>query len=140
MNQPHNKKEYSKPGIYLIEIIPTGLIYVGKSGNLYRRKCQYKNIIKGNKPSRLYNIRFITHLQRYGIENIKFTILEFVERNNELLSEKEMYWINYYKSNDRYIGYNLNIDSSTKTTVSDETEKSISTRVRNYPIDGKKEV
>lgn len=138
MNKPHNKEEFSRPGIYLIINTINHLVYVGKSINLYKRKCQYISIINGTIPSRIYNNRFINHLQRYGKDNFEFIILEFVEYNDELLAEAELKWIEYYKSNKKDTGYNLNINSRTKTIVSDETRLKISERLKKEWSDGKR--
>lgn len=125
-----SKSELNQPGIYLIRNIINGLIYIGKSINLYKRKSQYNSICNGNMPSKLYNKRFINHLFKFGKNNFEFIVLEILPYDDEILANREYYWINYYKSYDKLIGYNLAIDSSTKSIVSEETRQKISTRLK----------
>lgn len=79
-----------KCGIYKITN-PKGRIYIGQSKNISKRWNQYK-----------YNYEYENHfiknsIKKYGIELHKFEIVEICEEN--ILSEKEIYWINFYKSN-----------------------------------------
>jgi len=136
--QSLSKKELSRPGIYIIKNLKNNLIYVGKSVNLYNRKSQYNAICNGYVPSKLYNNRFINHLQKYGKDNFIFEVLEFLEADDELLAEREYYWITYYNSNKKDIGYNLTLDSSTRVNVSEETRKKISNRLKKEWASGKR--
>ena len=124
------KKQLSRPGIYLIKNLKNDLIYIGKSINLYKRKCQYNSICNGSVPNKIYNQRFINHLQKHGKENFIFEVLEFLEPDDELIAEREYYWMKYYNSYNKEIGYNLILDSSTRLLVSDETKKKISNRLK----------
>lgn len=45
-------------------------------------------------------------LKKYGMENFIKEIIDETDDYNEL-SKKEIYWISYYKSTDRKIGYNI---------------------------------
>jgi hypothetical protein len=45
-------------------------------------------------------------IKKHGIHNFKKEILEVCSNDAEL-NEREIYWIKYYKSTDRKIGYNL---------------------------------
>lgn len=45
-------------------------------------------------------------LRKYGKENFTLEIIELCE-TSEILKEQEKYWISFYKSNDREIGYNM---------------------------------
>lgn len=130
------KKQLSRPGIYLIKNLKNDLIYIGKSINLYKRKCQYNSICNGSVPNKIYNQRFINHLQKYGKENFIFEVLEFLEPDDELIAEREYYWMKYYNSYNKEIGYNLILDSSTRLLVSDETKKKISNRLKNEWANG----
>lgn len=135
MQNTQQKSELERPGIYLITNKVNGLIYIGKSINLYNRKSQYNSIINGSIPTRNYNKRFLNHLLRFGNEMI-FEVLEFVDYDDELLSERELFWIKYYNSLDKNIGYNLSYNSNTKTVVSDETRNKISNRLKREWNDG----
>lgn len=45
---------------------------------------------------------------KYGVENFKKEIID-TAKNRKELREKEKYWISFYKSNNRDIGYNISI-------------------------------
>jgi group I intron endonuclease len=77
-------------------------------------------------------------IDKYGLENFNREILE--EIDNDLLEEKEIYWIKFYNSNNLEIGYNLTIGGNSKYgrkigSMSDETKKKISQSVSKYLSD-----
>lgn len=85
-------------------------------------------------------------IEKYGLQNFNREILEEVD--NDLLGEREIYWIKLYKSNDLEIGYNLTIGNNSKYgriigKMSNETKKKIGESVSRYlrqnghPFDGK---
>lgn len=85
---------------------PNGKIYIGQSSDLKRRMLEHNNFKKAKLPCDLA-------IKKYGkIEEIE--ILEEV-KNTQDANEKEKYWINFYKSNNRNIGYNLTIGGNTLT-------------------------
>lgn len=45
-------------------------------------------------------------IKKYGKENFKKEIIEYCNTKKEL-DEREKYWIKYFKSDDRNIGYNI---------------------------------
>ena len=75
-------------GIYKIENILNGKIYIGQSIEIERRWQKHLNA----------NDDFLIHkaIKKYGKENFKFSIIE--ECDSSLLNEKECYWINFYNS------------------------------------------
>ena len=89
-------KENKNCGIYKITNITNNKIYVGSSSNLKSRKNQHFKSLRDNK-------HFNKHLQnsynKYGQSNFEWTILEYIERQEnkkELkgsLLEKEQYFI-----------------------------------------------
>lgn len=88
-------------GIYKIENKVNGKVYVGQSIAIKIRWQQHKYEAQtGEKQAPLY-----LALRKYGIENFSFEVLE--ECPQELLNEKEIFWIAHYKSNDRDFGYNV---------------------------------
>ena len=90
-------------GIYKLNY-PNGKIYIGKSNNIKRRMYEHNNI---NRLKNHFNSPCDLAIQKYGrFEEIE--ILEIVEDAN-LLNEREIYWINFYNSNNKNIGYNLTI-------------------------------
>ena len=88
-------------GIYKLNY-PNGKIYIGKSNNIKRRMYEHNNI---NRLKNHKNLPCDLAIQKYGKFN-EIEILEIVD-NPDLLSQREQYWIAYYHSNDRNIGYNL---------------------------------
>lgn len=85
-------------GIYKINY-PNNKIYIGLSRDIKRRMYEHNNAKKAISPCDLA-------IKKYGkIEEIE--ILEFIN-NEKLLDEREKYWIKFYNSNKKEIGYNLN--------------------------------
>lgn len=88
-------------GIYKIENKINGKIYIGQSIAIKTRWRQHRYEAQtGESQAPLY-----LALRKYGIENFSFEVLE--ECPQELLNEKEIFWIAHYKSNDRDFGYNV---------------------------------
>jgi hypothetical protein len=52
-----------------------------------------------NKRNHLYNA-----MRQYGKDNFLFEIIELCDNDNNILNEREIYWINYYNSYET--GYN----------------------------------
>lgn len=75
-------------GIYKIENQINGKIYIGQSVNIEERFKRHKSL-KDN---------LVVHkaLQKYGVDNFSFSIVELCEIVE--LDEKEKYWIHYYNS------------------------------------------
>lgn len=78
---------------------PTNRIYIGQTLNLKIRIRDYKrNSCK--LQTKLYN-----SLNKYGFNNHQFEILEEVDKNKG--DEREIYWIDYYKSFNTKKGMNM---------------------------------
>lgn len=89
-------------GIYKLNY-PNGKIYIGQSNDIKRRMYEHNNI---NRLKNHYNSPCDLAIQKYGrFEEVE--ILEIVT-DNSLLNEREQYWIKFYNSNNKEIGYNLN--------------------------------
>ncbi len=120
----YRKRDLNRCGIYAIKNTINSKVYVGKSINIYE-KIRY-HINKLNKKDKNDNIHLINAWHKYGRNNFKYYILEDVIKNDDLLKEKELYWILKLKANNRNFGYNLRLDSDTKCILSDETKKRMS--------------
>ena len=85
-------------GIYKIENKINGKVYIGQSINIKIRWQQHKREANCNRR----NAPLDNALSKYGLDNFTFEVLE--ECSQELLNEKEIFWIAHYKSNDRDFG------------------------------------
>lgn len=102
----------SSIGIYKITNQINGKCYIGKSKKIedrfYAHKSRYLNEKESNKL--LYKA-----FKKYGLNNFSFEIIEECEEN--LLDEREKYWISYYDSYKK--GYNATFGGDGGITVSD---------------------
>lgn len=110
-----------KCGIYCIKNIQNGLVYVGSSKNIDQRWSTHKYML--NK-----NIHFNCHLQnawnKYNPESFSFIVLELCVQ--EILVERENYWMNSYESYNHKKGYNLERYINERKEISAETKEKIS--------------
>lgn len=87
-------------GIYCIENKINGKKYIGLSNNIYKRWSYHLEDFEAHRHKNI-------HLQRawnkYGEKNFEFSIIERCTLDQ--LCEREVYWIDYYKSFD--FGYNM---------------------------------
>ena len=118
----------NKPCIYKITNLVDGKIYIGKAKCLVSRSYNYNSSFKQERHDHINNYLF-NAMTKYGYENFIIEPLAFYEINE--LAEKELYWIKVLKSNDRTIGYNLRLDSSTGMIVAAETSAKISENLTN---------
>lgn len=90
-------------GIYKITNLLTEQAYIGQSVNVadrWKQHCKCGLGIDASATNKLYNA-----MQKYGVWNFSFELLEQVHQRN-LLNEKEKFWIEMYQSNK--FGYNGN--------------------------------
>ena len=82
-------------GIYRITDLTTGKSYIGQSVDIKERFRQHikSALTYGKATNKLYST-----MQKSGIHNFTFEILEEVSREN--LNERETYWIEFYKTKD----------------------------------------
>lgn len=80
---------------------------------------------KHNNPNYLGSGK-ILHLafKKYGTENFIKEIIEECE-SKEHLDERERYWINFYKSTDRNIGYNIALGGKGGDTISNHPDRDL---------------
>lgn len=80
-------------GIYKIENLINGKIYIGKSVNIEKRfKTHINDSFNKNKPS--YNHLIHRAIRKYGVENFSFDVIE--QCSEDELDQKEVYWIYTY--------------------------------------------
>ena len=86
-------------GIYMIKNKKTGQMYIGQSVNIESRI---------NKHFNYHGSYYIGQaIEKYGRENFETIIVEELPCENDLLNQRERYWIKYYNTyvNDNH--YNL---------------------------------
>jgi len=87
----------NKKDIYKITNRINGKVYIGQSKNCHRR---FQEHIKGEKSVSLIHLA----IKKYGKQNFDF---EIIEKEISDYNEKEKFWIEFYKSNQRDFGYNI---------------------------------
>jgi hypothetical protein len=80
--------------IYKITNTINGKIYIGKNSTSKQNYMGSGSVLNEAKL-------------KYGIENFQKDIIEDNIKDLETLNEREIYWIKYYNSQDRNIGYNV---------------------------------
>lgn len=90
-------------GIYKITNKINGKIYIGQSRYIERRFTEHKRHYKCESHRK--KIALYKAMWKYGVENFIFEILE--ETSVDVLDEREKYYIDFYKSNHKDMGYNL---------------------------------
>lgn len=88
-------------GIYKIQNLINGHVYIGQAVNINRRWTDEKRDAF-NPNDKAYNYPISRAFRKYGIENFSFEIIEECEVSN--LNERERYWVTHYNS--FFEGYN----------------------------------
>ena len=120
-------------GIYKIENLINGKVYVGKTVNLRKRYGSYKSSYY-NRTERQINSYLMSSIDKYGPTNFSFSVLEFCSIDN--LSERELFWMVELESTNLEKGYNLRLDSSTGMVAHEATREKISRRVKEEYANG----
>ena len=87
-------------------------IYIGQTNNLQKRYNGHKSV-SFNKNSSDYNLPFHCAIRKYGIENFNYEVLEEIDENEsqEFVDEREIFFINEFKSLIDENGYNISLPS-----------------------------
>lgn len=120
-------------GIYKIENKIDGKVYIGKSLNIPSRFRSHKWALRqeNNDEGRASRLLYRA-VQKYGIENFTFEILEELSvsespEDRQNLSDRELFYIDKYESCNRDKGYNLIRESPTVFATKQETRQRLST-------------
>lgn len=128
-----DKTKLNVPGIYVIKNIINNKIYVGKSKNCYKRLHQHLSDLKIKSRNQNENEHLLSAFNLYGEDNFECYLLEkFEESENleQILADRELFWMKELDSLNKDKGYNLRWDSEGKCFVSDETREKISRRIK----------
>ena len=105
---------FKNEGVYVIVNLINNEMYIGSSMNLGNRKTKHFSLLKNNKnPNNLLQ----SAVNKYGIENFEFGILEYC---TESLLEREQYFVNKLNP-----VYNITRDII-NNTPSEESKKKMS--------------
>jgi group I intron endonuclease len=115
--------------VYCIRNLINNKVYIGKANKIAGRIANHKYALRARNKKQ-ENAHLIAAWNKYGEKNFDYFVLETIDINNqELLTDRELYWIKEYKSIQREFGYNLRMDSSSNMIVHEETRKKISEAV-----------
>ena len=111
-------------GIYKIENLINGKIYIGQSVNTGARWSAHKQVLSA--PSHVSELKkpLYKDMYKYGIKNFSFEVIEECKKEN--LNEREIYWIQKYNSyyfDENSHGYNLTRGG--ETGINSYTEEEI---------------
>lgn len=98
-----------KSGIYKIENLINGKVYIGQSINIEERWQSHLRDLRKNKH---HNQHLQYSFNKYLECNFTFEIIELCDI--EELSTKEYIWMNKYNSYNEHYGYNINLPTNDK--------------------------
>lgn len=90
--------------IYIIQNNINHKLYIGKSKHPKRRWSFHKREALKKQPALVINIA----MKKYGSGNFIFQIIEELKEGVDA-NEAEEFWIQYFRSMDRAIGYNISL-------------------------------
>lgn len=100
-------------GIYKIENLLNHKVYIGQSVDICRRWRDHRKAYKDENNDKVKNSHLYRSIQKYGIENFEFSVIE--ECSVAELNERERYWISYYDS--FFNGYNLTLGGDSSRAI-----------------------
>lgn len=108
--------------IYKITNKTNNKIYIGQTRVTEPQRWQQHVWYANNCPEK-DSLLLCYAIRKYGKENFQREIIE--KCDNSLLNNREIYWINYYNSTDKKIGYNLTLGGDAGCQYSDEEIKKV---------------
>lgn len=113
-------------GIYCIHNTVDDKRYIGKSKDVDRRLADHRRSLLRRRTKDV-NRHLYNAVQAHGIEVFSFYLAEELkEFSEDKLADLELYYMDLYNTCDREHGYNLRRDSSTLTTVHEDTRALLS--------------
>lgn len=116
-----------KAGVYSITCKTTGKYYIGGAVNLYDRIRLHISDLLSNTH---HNSYLQNAVNKYGIENFKFEVIDFYYK--DLVFGAELWWINILDACNKERGYNINAYTKTRqgAVLSQKTKDKISKSLR----------
>ena len=111
----------ARPGVYLIEHVESGLVYVGSSVNVKNRISRHLTEFKYGTHG---NAHLLRAWQKYGADAFRISILEYLPSVDGLI-ECEQRHIDARRCADRAFGYNI-VPRADRREMSAETKAKIS--------------
>ena len=103
--------------IYKIVNNINGKIYIGQTRISESQRWQ-QHVWHANNESNDDSLLLCRAIKKYGKENFTRSILE--QCNNDLLNEREEYWIAYYDATNRSVGYNIALGGEGHSKYTDD--------------------
>lgn len=114
-----SKNDYC--GIYKIENLVNGKIYIGQSKHIRQRWTEHKKELRGNRHRNQYLQRA---WNKYGEDKFRHEILELCNENQ--LDELEIYYIELLQTFNSQYGYNLTSGGGTNKQLAESTRQKLS--------------
>lgn len=109
-------------GIYCIQNKTNFKLYIGSSKNIYSRWAKHRSLLKYDKHENAY---LQNTINKYGIDNFTFVLIETVKESN--LTIREQYWIDTLKPS-----YNITKEVIRNTPSKESSKKISDTLKRKY--------
>lgn len=93
--------------IYKISNMINGKIYIGQTILLPERRWRQHELSAMNTSYYDHNVPLHFAMKKYGLENFRYEIIE--ECDDDLLNEREIFWIAHFDSTNPELGYNLSL-------------------------------
>lgn len=106
--------------VYKITNLRNGKLYIGQTVDPKARWKYHRNI----KDAKNIKLPLYKSIQHHGQKNFKFETFEEYRTLNEV-NIAETYWIKFYKTQDRDLGYNIR-GGGDNESITEETKKKIS--------------
>lgn len=121
-----NIEDYTKKGVYLLTNLVNNKIYIGSTGDSF--KTRWKRHHQKLKSGTHNNVYLQNAYNKYGDDNFEFSILEITD-TRDIALDREQFYLDFYKSYDKVIGYNIEIKVD-KSEISEETKSKISNTLK----------
>lgn len=122
------KSEHKICGIYCIRNTINNKVYIGKAINIYNRIRKHITYLRTKDKDE--NPYLINAWYKYGESNFEYYVIETLPVDDELVAQRELYWMMQYDSLNPLNGYNLRADSDSRMIVHNLTRQKISNRLK----------